>query len=285
MAGESGAFAAEPMCQHTTVLSRGLAMLSATLRLLALALLVYAGFALLMFFTQRSLVYLPQPRALGAGVSEAWLEVEGVPVQLSVLEQPGAPALLYFGGNAEDVSRTLPSLAQAFPGHALYLMHYRGYGGSDGRPSEAALVADALALHDRVAAAGHPSILLIGRSLGSGVAMQLASRRAVDRLVLVTPFDSLVEVGAGHFPWLPVRWLLRDRYESAAAAKDVSAPALLIAAGRDDIIPPRHAEALHRAFPPGRARLELLEGVGHNDVERHPRYWALLVGEGRGLQE
>ena len=254
-------------------------MLSATLRLLILLLLAYAGFALLMVLTQRSLIYLPQPRALAPGVAEAWLQVGGVPVQLSVLERPGAPALLYFGGNAEDVSQTLPGLAQAFPGHALYLMHYRGYGGSGGRPSEAALVADALALHDKVSAAGHPRILLIGRSLGSGVAMQLASRREVDRLVLVTPFDSLAEVGAGHFRWLPVHWLLRDRYHSAAVAKDVSAPTLLIAAGRDDIIPPGHAQALQRAFAPGQARLELLDGVGHNDVERHPRYWALLVGE------
>lgn len=260
-------------------------MLSATLRLLILLLLAYAGFALLMFLTQRSLIYLPQPRALAPGVAEAWLQVDGVAVQLSVLERPGAPALLYFGGNAEDVSLTLPSLAQAFPGHALYLMHYRGYGGSGGRPAEAALVADALALHDKVAAAGHPSVLLIGRSLGSGVAMQLASRRAVDRLVLVTPFDSLAEVGAGHFRWLPVRWLLRDRYDSAAVARDVSAPTLLLAAARDDIIPPHHAQALLRAFAPGQARLELLDGVGHNDVERHPRYWALLVGEQDSLRE
>lgn len=260
-------------------------MLPGLLRLLILVMLAYAGLVLLTFLTQRSLIYLPQPRALASGVAEAWLQVDGVPVQLSVLERAGAPALLYFGGNAEDVSLTLPSLAEAFPAHALYLMHYRGYGGSGGRPSEAALVADALALHDKVSAAGHPQILLIGRSLGSGVAMQLASRRAVDRLVLITPFDSLAEVGAHHFRWLPVRWLLRDRYDSAAVARDVSAPALLIAAERDDIIPPRHAHALHQAFHPSRARLELLEGVGHNDIERNPRYWALLVGAASGLDE
>lgn len=246
------------------------------LRLLLLGLGAYAGLLLLMFLGQRSLIYMPQPRALAPGVAEAWLEVQGVRVQLSVRPRPGAPALIYFGGNAEDVSQTLPRLAQAFPQHALYLMHYRGYGGSGGRPSEGALVADALALHAMVTAAEHPQVMLLGRSLGSGVAMQLASRREVAALALVTPFDSLAAVGAGHYPWLPVRWLLRDRFDSAAVAGQVRAPTLLLAAARDTIVPPRHAQALHDAFAPGRAKLQTLPGVGHNDIEREERYWAAL---------
>lgn len=246
------------------------------MRYLLLGLGAYAGLLLLMFLGQRSLVYMPQPRALAPGVAEAWLELPDVRVQLSVLPRPGAPALIYFGGNAEDVSQTLPRLAQAFPDHALYLMHYRGYGGSGGRPSQDALVADALALHDMVSAAAPPRVLLLGRSLGSGVAMQLASRRPVAALALVTPFDSLAAVGAGHYPWLPVRWLLRDRFDSAAVAGQVQAPTLLLAAARDGIVPPRHAQALLEAFAPGRARLQTLPGVGHNDIERNPSYWPAL---------
>ena len=93
----------------------------------------------------------------------------------------------------------LPGLADAFPDHALYLLHYPGYGGAPGKPSEAAIAADALALFDRVAPQ-HPRVVVIGRSLGSGVAVQVASARPVARLVLVTPYDSLEEIAAKHVP-------------------------------------------------------------------------------------
>ncbi len=247
------------------------------LSLLTLVLLAYAGICLAVFASQRSLIYFPQPRALPAGVHEQWLQTSEARLQISVRERPGAPALIYFGGNAEDVSLTLAELAEAFPEYALYLPHYRGYGGSQGEASEAALFADALALHEHVARA-HPVIVDVGRSLGSGVAVHLASRRELARLILITPYDSLAGVASEQFPWLPVDWLLQDRFDSIAYAPQVRAPTLLLVAERDSLILPSRSEALLRAFSPGLAELRVLHGVDHNTIGMHPDYLRLLAG-------
>ena len=131
------------------------------------------------------------------------LAVDGAEVAVTTQPAQGTRALLYFGGNAEDVSASLPQLARDFPGRALYLMHYRGYGASTGRPSEAALHADALALFDKVHAT-QPQVAVMGRSLGSGVAVRLAAQRPVSALVLVTPYDSLRDGAARQRPVFPV---------------------------------------------------------------------------------
>src|SRR5690606_2752171 len=117
-------------------------------------------------------------------------------------------AVLYFGGNAEDVSRSIALLSRAFPGAAIYAIHYRSYGGSSGTPSESSLVADAMGLFNRVAET-HPLITIVGRSLGTGIAIQVAASRQIERLVLVTPFNSMAELAAEHFKLFPVQLILR----------------------------------------------------------------------------
>jgi hypothetical protein len=109
----------------------------------------YGGLCLLMFLAQRSFIYFPRPAADPTGRLE--LKVGGKRILVAHRPHPGARALLYFGGNAEDVSLTRTELAALLPDTALYLLHYRGYGGSEGRPSEAALRADAQALYAHVA--------------------------------------------------------------------------------------------------------------------------------------
>jgi pimeloyl-ACP methyl ester carboxylesterase len=183
--------------------------------------------------------------------------------------------VLYFGGNAEDVSYSFETLSAAFPDHAIYLMHYRGYGGSAGSPSEAALFADALALFDR-AHAEHQQIVAVGRSLGSGVAVHLASVRPVARLVLVTPYDSLLDLAAQQFPYLSVRWLLRDKYESWRYAGRVTAPTLLVAAEHDEVIPRASTQALYGRFSAGTASLKVVPGAGHNNLSERAEYVPLL---------
>ncbi len=150
----------------------------------------------------------------------------------------------------KDVAGSLPDLATAFPDHAVYLMHYRGFGGSSGEPSETALVTDALELYDRVHRE-HARSDVIGRSLGSGVAIQVASARPVVRLVLVTQFESVQTLAATMLPCLPVRWLLRDTYESGRYAPRVTAPTLVLAAANDEIIPGCSTQALVDRFQPG----------------------------------
>jgi pimeloyl-ACP methyl ester carboxylesterase len=246
--------------------------------LLAVIGAIYLGLCLLVWAAQRSMIYLPPPRAGGSPGDVEILSVpgaEGAEVAVSVRPRPGPRALLYFGGNAEDVAWSLPEFGVVFPEHSLYLLHYRGYGASTGKPSEAAIHADALALFDRVHA-GHPEVIVVGRSLGAAVAVRLASLRPVARLVLVTPFDSLARIAERHYRIFPVRWLLKDRYEAWRDAPRVSAPTLLIVAEYDEIAPRAHAEALFAEFRPGVARLEVVAGAGHNTISGSPEYFGLL---------
>lgn len=239
--------------------------------ILLLGMGVYTAACLALFFLQRSLIYFPPPVAAWPGPSTSTLEVPGATLKVSERPLAGQHALIYLGGNAEDVTASLPLLERAFPQRALYLLHYRGFTGSTGSPSEAALVDDAVALFDRVARE-HRDVVVIGRSLGSGVAVQLASRRPVSRLVLVTPFDSLAALAARQFPYFPVRWLLRDRYASMQYAPRITAPTLLIAAQHDEIIPADSARQLLSRFPEGVARLRILKGVGHNSISESSEY-------------
>ena len=168
-------------------------------------------------------------------------------------------------------------MAEAFPKRSLYALNYRGYGGSTGTPSETALVADARVLFDHVHA-DHPNITLIGRSLGSGVAIHIASERPVERLVLVTPYDSLVTIAASQFRYLPLRWLMLDKFESWRYAPGVTAPTQLIAAQNDEVIPLSSTEALLKRLPPSLARLTIIPAVGHNTISGSPQYVPLLRG-------
>lgn len=247
------------------------------LSLVALVAIGYLALCVALFVFQRSLIYFPQPRALAGNATTITLPIEEGQVLVTARAHPGPNALVYFGGNAEDVSGSLPVLAAAFPQHAIYLLHYRGYGGSSGKPTEAALVADALALFDKVHA-GHQNMVLVGRSLGSGVAVQVASMRPVVRLVLVTPYDSLQELAARQYPWFPVRWLLQDKFESWRYAPQVSAPTLVLAAEHDEVIPRDSTEALYSRFRSGVATFKVIAGTGHNTISESPQYLALLKG-------
>ncbi len=150
--------------------------------LLAIIVFAYAAVCLVLFAAQRSMIYFPQP-STGEGPGNALkILVPGAELRVSVRAHLGPKALIYFGGNAEDVSLSLPAFSSAFPDRALFLLHYRGYGGSTGKPSEEAIQSDALALFDRVHLE-YSDIAVIGRSLGSGVATRLASRRPASSLV------------------------------------------------------------------------------------------------------
>lgn len=242
--------------------------------LLGIALLYLAGCALLASF-QRSLIYYPQPAISDSADATQLLPVADAQVRVTVRSPEAVRAIIYFGGNAENATLSLPELAQAFPDDAIYLMHYRGYGGSTGRPSEAVLQADALVLFDLVHEK-HPKTIVIGRSLGSGIAIRVAARRPVLALILVTPYNSLLKLAQQQFPFLPVSWLLLDRYESWRYASEVRAPTLLIMAEHDEVIPRTSTEELFPHFAQGVARLTIVRGASHNTVTQDPAYAGLL---------
>ena len=253
----------------------------------ASVLALHVGVCAYIYGTQRNMLYRPQPRHLPVAQDELRLNFNGNLLQIShrapSAPVPGAtvgtkpPALIYFGGNAEDVSTQLKRFARIWPQRELYLVHYRGWGASGGKPSEPSLMADALAVFDHVKAT-HAEVAVIGRSLGSGVAVQVASQRSVSQLVLVTPYDSIAKVAREQMPfWVPVDWLLKDRWESAQFAPNVSAPTTLMQAEHDTTIAADRTASLLKAFAPGVATLHHLGDVDHNSILFSRDYHRLLA--------
>lgn len=238
--------------------------------------LLYLAICGLLYLSQRSHIYYPSGRS--AGTPTITLHRSDAQVLVSTHPIDSARAVLYFGGNAEDVSHAIGLLSRAFPDAAIYAMHYRSYGGSTGAPSERALVSDAMALFDQVAKQ-HPGISVVGRSLGSGIAVQVAAAKPVDRLVLVTPYNSLLELAAEHFKLFPTRLLLQDRYESWRHVGQLRVPTTIIIAGHDRIIPNESSRRLADAFPPGVVKMVVIGGADHNNLSHSPEYLAALAGQ------
>lgn len=187
------------------------------------------------------------------------------------------PLVLYFGGNAEEVSWQIASVDRLGAG-AIALVNYRGYGRSTGSPSEAALLGDALAVHDALAQRAdidRARMAVMGRSLGTGVAVHVAANRPIERAVLISPYDSIEAVGRAHFPAWLVRMVLQDRYDAAQLAPSIRAPLLAIVAGRDEIIPVERSRSLFDAWA-GAKRWVELPGSGHNHVQEFPQYWKAI---------
>jgi pimeloyl-ACP methyl ester carboxylesterase len=190
-------------------------------------------------------------------------------VALHVPAPPGSMTVVHLHGNAEQLA-DLSWLASQLRTRALgfFAVEYPGYGlAATGAPSEEAIDAavEAALLHLR-GPLGVPNenILLLGQSLGSGPAVEMVRRGYGARLVLVSPYTSIPEVGARSFPFLPVRLLVRDRFDSASKASAISLPVLIIHGTRDEVIPFDMGERLSSLFP--RARLRRLEGAHHNDM-------------------
>lgn len=246
---------------------------------------VALGVPLVMMVLQDRLIFFPQPttKERRALVAQRFPAAQSVSIRAAdgtrlhawhVKGRPDAPLVLYFGGNAEEVSWMVPEALQRIAGANWLLVDYRGYGGSEGAPSEKALVADALEWYEYASKTSR-TIYLFGRSLGSGVAVQVAAARPVAGAVLIAPFDSLVEVGKHHYPFLPVRWMLRHRFESAQLAPGIAAPLLCLVAQRDEIIPVVHSRRLFDAWG-GPKRWVELKGAGHNSTDDAPEFWEAI---------
>jgi uncharacterized protein len=238
--------------------------------------LVTSGLLGLMWSQQRRLIYFPSPGPLppAAAVMPAGRDValqteDGI--RLGAWYFPaagGGPAVLVCNGNGGDRSlRAELAAALNRAGLSVLLFDYRGYGGNPGRPSEDGLAADARAAQAWLAAQPDVDpnrIVYFGESLGAAVAVGLAMQRPPAALVLRSPFTSLADVGAVHYPWLPVRRLLLDRYPSIERIASVNTPVLVIAGDRDDIVPASLSKRLYDAAVEPKRWL-LVPGAGHND--------------------
>ena len=177
------------------------------------------------------------------------------------------PSIIYYGGRSEEVS-WLRGAVKWFPGHAVLFVNYRGYGESEGNPSEKGLFADGVAQFDWLAAqpgVDPRAIVLVGRSLGTGVASYVAAKRPAERVVLITPYDSLLAVARRRFWFTPLSLLLRHKFKSVDYAKTNMQPCLALLAEHDDVVPEEHTHRLMACWA-GAKKLVRIPGSTHLDI-------------------
>jgi pimeloyl-ACP methyl ester carboxylesterase len=246
---------------------------------------VALGVALLIWLFQERMIFFPRPLehrpAPRSNVEEITIPVAGgVKLRGWLVKGRGAPAplVIYFGGNAEEVS-WLGEVAGNLAGWSLLLVNYRGYGESEGKPSERELLADAIAIHDY--ARQRPDvdpgrIVAMGRSLGSGVAVHLAAERSLRGVILVSSYDSLVAVAKHHYPFLPISLMLRHRFDSVTRASRIDTPLLCLVASEDRVIPASHSRTLFEAWR-GPKTWHEIPRADHDGIASEPGYWSAIA--------
>jgi pimeloyl-ACP methyl ester carboxylesterase len=238
------------------------------------------------WFAQESLLFFPQPVSSTAHLPARALRLEvaaadGTHLRGWIVKGAAAPAptVIYFGGNAEEVSWTISD--QRWPRDwTIVGVNYRGYGTSEGKPGEPALTADALVIYDAVTKRDDVDprrIVVFGRSLGTAIATHLAAERPVAGAILVSPYDSMTAIGKLHYPWLPVSLLLRHRFDAVPDAKRNTMPMLAIVGGADSIIPAERSRALFDAWAGPKTWL-VVPRAGHNDLGNDAAFWESVAG-------
>ncbi|MFC1501368.1 alpha/beta hydrolase [Elusimicrobiota bacterium] len=256
-------------------------------RIISVVLLFYIFYILILYFNQESFIFFPSgisnerteqiKRSLSNAeevsikISEN-VSVKGWFVKNGVLDK--YPLIIYFGGNAEEVSH-FTEKAKYFKNWSFAAINYRGYGQSTGKPGEKELYSDALAIYDyfsKRADIDTQKIVVLGRSLGSGVAVYLAKNRAVGGVMLVSPYGSLISLAKRDFPYIPVSLLLKHRFDSMYNASQISVPMLTLIARDDKIIDPIYSLNLVEKWG-GKYNVVLIDGVGHNNITYSATFW------------
>ncbi len=250
------------------------------MKLLVILVMAYAGIAALLYLAQTWLLFpgagrpsspLVHPRAperLVLPSSDGRARLHGM--LFGAPAGGGADLVIGFGGNGQDAEILAQDLAADFPDQQVAVFHYRGYGPSTGRPGEAALLADALAIHDTLTLRLRPPrCFAIGISLGSAVAAYLSQARALAGILLVTPFNSVAAIAKEAYFWLPVDLLLRHRFATVDFMAGNSTPVAVIAAGRDQVVRPERTRALIERVS-NLVYHQVLEDAAHNSLHQLP---------------
>lgn len=226
--------------------------------LAGIASVLWVGFTAAIAASQRRLVFnptikreVPSPRSSGHRTRLVTLRANDGTKLSGWLMKPAVvgphPAVVYFGGRSEEVSWVARDAGKLFPGMTVLAVNYRGYGDSQGDPAENHMVEDGCMLFDWLAARSHVDparVAVVGRSLGSGVAVQVAMQRPVHSVVLITPYDSILAIAQRRFRAVPVSFVLRHRFESIKYAAELKAPTYVVRAASDDVVPHSHTDLL-----------------------------------------
>ena len=249
-------------------------MKSLLITFIKLLLIAYITFGILLFINQRDLLYAPTDK-IDHLFNEVIFHNDKESINVIVVNDKKEKAILYFGGNGDTVALSAFAFDRFFPDHTVYLVNYRGYGGSSGEPSEKAIYSDALTVFDKIRTK-HSDIIVLGRSLGSGVATYVATKREFEKLVLITPYDSAQSMAQERFPMYPMSILLKDKYDSVDRVKNIEVKTLVLIAEKDRVITMKHSQKLIDAFLTSKVDVKIIKDVGHNTILRDDRYYHIL---------
>jgi len=255
--------------------------------LLRIILLSYVGLIGVLYFMQNDLLFprkaLDEGFALWAHQTFPHAETKVTTLDGTLLHgwfvqrhlREKKPLILYFGGNAEEVTNFLYFYGEHFPQYAIATFNYRGYGLSEGKPSEKNLFQDALFLYDylsKQSTIDPQRIYVMGRSLGTGVATYLSSQRQLKGTILISPYDSIVAVAQYHYPFMPMHILLEHPFESFKYASQIKTPALAFVGLEDDIIPALYSQRLIDQWK-GEIKKVTFPSADHNSIMDEPLLW------------
>lgn len=231
----------------------------------------YLAIVIALFTFQRKLIF-PAPQGDRAP-TKGLVRGDG----FIAMHFPGTPTVVHLHGNAEALWHSEWLAAKyAEQGIGFYAIEYPGYGLAAATPvsEEAIYAAVEAALTALEKTVPKDQLILQGQSLGSGVAVEMARRGHGSKLVLISAYTSIPDVAAGVLPFLPARLLVRDRFESAKKAKDITLPVLLIHGSADEVIPTQMTHDLAKLFP--HATVKIIDGAHHNDLFDHPEVFDAL---------
>ena len=248
--------------------------------------ILYLGICSLLYFNQDDLLFHPQPNTQAEVVE--FLKATPHFDTLSFTMKDGnrtcgfiskdtikekLPLVLYFGGNAEEVSH-LADFKKYFPNTVMAVINYRSFGLSQGIISEKTMFDDAVEVYDKLITnpkVNASKVIVIGRSIGTGVATYLSSQRKTTATVLITPYENMIDVAFEKYPFVPIRLLIKHRFESDKYAPTISSPMLALISKNDQIIPKHHAYALTKVW---KGKAEVLEvNEDHNSIMKNEAVW------------
>ncbi|MGE5557087.1 MAG: alpha/beta hydrolase [Bacillota bacterium] len=243
---------------------------------------LYLFQANLIFFPQKiTLEYASHLKAIYPNLREINIKTpDGAALHGWLLKNTAAkqtPLIIYYGGNGDEASWIIED-GLKLKNWSLLLMNYRGYGLSEGVPGEKCLCNDAIYVYDLFARrkdVDKDGIVVMGRSIGSGVAVYVAERRPLRGVVLITPYDSVTSVARERMPFIPVSLILKHRFESISRAPKIRSPVLVMVAEKDEVIPPWHAMRLAKAWG-GETAVHVIKNAGHNTIQNDDDYWRYI---------
>lgn len=253
-------------------------------KILATFFAAYAFICLYIYLFQENQILFPPSSSFIAeripAENKIQLEINGITIHGIYSSEINAkkPIIIYFGGNAEDVFYNFPDFMTDLNAQ-FFAFNYRGYAGNEGKPTIKTILQDSEIIIEKIIqkfSINKDQIILVGRSLGAAIAVQQLTKHNVAGVVLISPFDSLVNIGKRYFPWLPVSLLVKHPLDSLSIGKKSKTPLIILAGEQDQIIPISYSKNLYNAWASPQKLFVTIKDTGHNTIHGGRNYFSSI---------